>query len=70
MSDEIVDVSALEVDHIPEEIPKAGKDGLVIPDPEVVDSPTGETIARLSKQEQILLIFLSILKSGKKECIR
>lgn len=43
MSDEIIEVSAQEVDHIPEE--KTGKDGLVIPDPEVVDTITPETVA-------------------------
>jgi hypothetical protein len=50
MSDEIVDVSAQEVNHIPEE--KIGKDGLVIPDIEVVESPTGETIAAVEQARE------------------
>ncbi len=47
MSDEIVDVSAQEVNHIPEE--KTGKDGVVIPDTEVVEPPTGQTIAAIEQ---------------------
>ncbi len=47
MSDEIIEVSAQEVDHIPEE--KTGKDGVIIPDSEVVDPPTIETIASVEQ---------------------
>ena len=47
MSDEIVEVSAQEIDHIPQE--KTGKDGVVIPDTEVVEPPTGETIASIEQ---------------------
>lgn len=47
MSDEIVEVSAEEVNHIPTE--KTGKDGVVIPDSEVVEPPSGETIAAIEQ---------------------
>ena len=47
MPEEIVDISAQEVDHIPEE--KKGKDGIVIPDSEVVQPPTGETVASIEQ---------------------
>lgn len=47
MSEEIVEVSAQEVNHIPEE--KTGKDGVIIPDSEVVEPPTGETIASIEQ---------------------
>ena len=48
MSDEIIEVSAQEVDHIPEE--KTGKDGLVIPDSEVVESSTITTTSAAVEQ--------------------
>lgn len=47
MSDEIVEVSSQEVNHIPEE--KTGKDGVVIPDSEVVEPATGATIASIEQ---------------------
>ena len=47
MSDEIIEVSAQAVDHIPEE--KTGKDGIVIPDSEVVESSTIEATAAVEQ---------------------
>ena len=47
MSDEIIEVSARAVDHIPEET--TGKDGLVIPDSEVVESSTIEATAAVEQ---------------------
>ena len=50
MSDEIVEVSSQEVNHIPEE--KTGKDGIVIPDSEVVEPPTSETITSIEQARE------------------